>query len=607
MPNWCNQSPFELVYLLRKALENEYVSSNLNEWIDMIFGVASSGEQAKEHFNVFSPILLSDIWKINNYKTCSGERKEFIETCLSKSGQIPKPLFKTKHPKRSNCQRFGFEYSQEYESIEKSKQNTEILPLFIRNEEELNKTEMDKEKNLIKTATILFESPRQIKVVCILGSGKIETYTITVSLTNFVSILSSPSDSMTSSSSSTDISNTNDYLNAENGPTNNNNNNNNNNSNNNRYNNNNSNNNNNNNSGNIPLDPTAAVDNNNSSNNSSSLREKRELVVSKDINERFLSDVDAKTKFYSLENGIIVLNKDKLRFITANSISCSSDSNINYSSISPLFESDLLVCDSCDSITIVNNEGVILVSSFNQSISSSSLLSSTQQLSNSFISSSFLSFLSSSSPSLDENSSSEVLTLASLSTNSNPHSKINLFTKSGKKQIEYELEFKRIGRAHCEKPLVIASSKSFDILAITSIEGNVNLYSLLNGIYECTCYTCDEPAEKILITPGWGFIVAASIQDVYLFNVNGFLIRKIAKSYNIVKWCTWTDDKGFDFLAVIKDDGSLVVSEAFYLSFSEPIQIIRGPPIVMKYCQDMNSILIVTKNKKFYSIPVPSK
>lgn len=52
MPPWAH-SPEEFVRINREALESEYVSNHLHEWIDLIFGYKQKGKFAVEAKNVF--------------------------------------------------------------------------------------------------------------------------------------------------------------------------------------------------------------------------------------------------------------------------------------------------------------------------------------------------------------------------------------------------------------------------------------------------------------------------------------------------------------------------------------------------------------------------
>ena len=52
LPKWA-RTPEEFVYYHRKALESDYVSSHLHEWIDLIFGYKQQGPAAEEALNVF--------------------------------------------------------------------------------------------------------------------------------------------------------------------------------------------------------------------------------------------------------------------------------------------------------------------------------------------------------------------------------------------------------------------------------------------------------------------------------------------------------------------------------------------------------------------------
>ena len=53
LPPWAKGSVKKFVSTMRAALESDYVSKHLHEWIDLIFGYKQRGQEAVESHNVF--------------------------------------------------------------------------------------------------------------------------------------------------------------------------------------------------------------------------------------------------------------------------------------------------------------------------------------------------------------------------------------------------------------------------------------------------------------------------------------------------------------------------------------------------------------------------
>uniref|UniRef100_A0A8C9FGG4 WD repeat and FYVE domain containing 3 n=1 Tax=Pavo cristatus TaxID=9049 RepID=A0A8C9FGG4_PAVCR len=96
LPPWAKGDPREFIRVHREALECDFVSAHLHEWIDLIFGYKQQGPAAVEAVNVFHHLFYEgqvDIYNIND---------PLKETAtigfINNFGQIPKQLFKKPHP-----------------------------------------------------------------------------------------------------------------------------------------------------------------------------------------------------------------------------------------------------------------------------------------------------------------------------------------------------------------------------------------------------------------------------------------------------------------------------------------------------------------------------
>jgi hypothetical protein len=151
-----------------------------------------------------------------------------------------------------------------------------------------------------------------------------------------------------------------------------------------------------------------------------------------------------------------------------------------------------------------------------------------------------------------------------------------------------------------EKVVLMAISLEFDLLVVATLEANVLLYSLSKGVFRFRCDLEGEIATKILITPGWGFVVVLTRNHVHAFNVNGVKIRTETCPSSILCWCAWKSPKGFDCIAAADDKGRLIVCEAFYLRFGESLCFCRGLVVDLSYVSESATLSAVTRDGKCY-------
>ncbi|KAJ3163233.1 Neurobeachin-like protein 1 [Geranomyces michiganensis] len=97
LPAWAKTSD-EFVRIHREALEGDYVSDHLHEWIDLIWGCKQTGDEAVKAHNVFYYLTYEGAINIDSVKDPVERRS--IEDQINNFGQTPSQLFKKPHPAR---------------------------------------------------------------------------------------------------------------------------------------------------------------------------------------------------------------------------------------------------------------------------------------------------------------------------------------------------------------------------------------------------------------------------------------------------------------------------------------------------------------------------
>lgn len=98
LPPWAQDSPEKFVATMREALESDYVSEHLHEWIDLVFGASQRGPAADAADNLFFPATYEgaiDLSAVTDLRS-----RHAIEVQLTNFGQTPPMLFSKPHPPR---------------------------------------------------------------------------------------------------------------------------------------------------------------------------------------------------------------------------------------------------------------------------------------------------------------------------------------------------------------------------------------------------------------------------------------------------------------------------------------------------------------------------
>ncbi|XP_006770196.1 PREDICTED: lipopolysaccharide-responsive and beige-like anchor protein isoform X2 [Myotis davidii] len=100
LPPWAKTSE-EFVRINRLALESEFVSCQLHQWIDLIFGYKQQGPEAVRSLNVFYYLTYEGAVNLNSIT--DPVLREAVEAQIRSFGQTPSQLLIEPHPPRSSA------------------------------------------------------------------------------------------------------------------------------------------------------------------------------------------------------------------------------------------------------------------------------------------------------------------------------------------------------------------------------------------------------------------------------------------------------------------------------------------------------------------------
>ena len=537
----------EFVYIHRKILESEEVSACLNNWIDLIFG---NKTKSVESGNVYSPILCDNVWK-----TCSSKySKNFIVDMLKTAGQLPQSMFAKSHPKR----------------------NLLVSP-YSKNKTIKNQRKSD-DKNISISSISSFmvsqiKQRQKLQSKIYILTDKVDVNDLLLrERTNILSILNGFSE-------------------------------------------------------NIELDSNQEL--------KEAVKIKHATFLKKIVSE---SDAAEKSEEYlflveicDFVFGTLSINFDskschldlsseknyKHCKRDLNNWKCGNEKDILYSD----FKYGFIVANSiCNEIFIVKKSSI---KKFSKSIEKEKDDENDIEIND------------------DENNG--IVNFDFLSTSGdefsigNSDGKFDVFylNKIEAKPFSFHFLYERVS--------CFCLSQSYGVIVIGTVNGFIYIVDSKSGLISFRCSVLDKNGfsekvegendsndlansssssnqlfessasyfrdgkipKKILITDGFGFIVVyCDDLSVFVFNINGALIRKRKLNFSVKILFSFKSNSGFDFIVAADSKGGIRFCEAFYLDFDEsPIYICRSEILSISYDLPYDAILVVTKNGGFFRIP----
>jgi WD40 repeat protein len=148
----------------------------------------------------------------------------------------------------------------------------------------------------------------------------------------------------------------------------------------------------------------------------------------------------------------------------------------------------------------------------------------------------------------------------------------------------------------------VAIGEEFGLVVSSTRNSAIFLISAGTGVITRVLDLAPEIPGRIMVTPGWGFIVVYSVllvDDVTkgflsLYTVNGEFVRKKELSFLVADWVNWVSPDGFDYMVLISDQGDLYACEVYYLDAEESFGKVGNEVIGRQFFIDDGILVIVT-------------
>jgi hypothetical protein len=151
-----------------------------------------------------------------------------------------------------------------------------------------------------------------------------------------------------------------------------------------------------------------------------------------------------------------------------------------------------------------------------------------------------------------------------------------------------------------------AISKEFKLAVCATVERHLVFVAIYRG-EKVNVVKMDAAPQLLAITKGWGFVVVYAVNDagrwMFVFDVNGRMVRKVELQFAVACWGHWTSREGFDYVVLATPEGRVFDVEVFYGVAGEPVYRMYRQPIAVAYFDEMKVIAAVSRKGELMFVP----
>jgi hypothetical protein len=139
---------------------------------------------------------------------------------------------------------------------------------------------------------------------------------------------------------------------------------------------------------------------------------------------------------------------------------------------------------------------------------------------------------------------------------------------------------------------VIAAHSLHQLVAFATMDGFIHIHDSVNG-GNLSVYDTQREIDEIVITGCWGFVVAFTREELFIFSVNGEFLKTTTLAVSVAKVFPQSSASGFDVVSLITVEGDIVCAEALFPEAHTSVARVGEDVVNVFYNSNLRALVVV--------------